>query len=182
MEDQQWLLLNFTLPKEPSRVRVSVWRKLKKKGSINIGQSMWILPVSDPHLLFFTAISEEITQNKGTAFLLTATFIKEINAPDVIELFNSARNEEYTEFLEKCEDFSDEIEKETTIENFSFGELEENEEEYKKLSEWLQKILERDFFSSSVGLQAKQQLGKCQQLLEEFSSKVYSSSEEEGAI
>lgn len=182
MEDQRWLLLNFTLPKEPSRVRVSVWRKLKKKGSINIGQSMWVLPVSDAHLLFFSEISEEITQNKGIAFLLSASFINEINAPDVKELFNSARNEEYNEFLEKCEDFYKEIEKETKIENFSFGELEENEEEYKKLKEWLQKIQERDFFSSPSGIQAEQQLGNCQQLLEEFSSKVYRLSEAEGAI
>ena len=31
MEHQEWLTINYSLPKEPSRVRVSVWRKLKKK-------------------------------------------------------------------------------------------------------------------------------------------------------
>jgi hypothetical protein len=182
VQNNAWLMLNYTLPKEPSRVRVSVWRKLKKKGSISIGQSMWILPISDNHLTFFREVSTEITQNKGTAFLLTSTFLTDTNKVDVIGLFNKARDEEYLEFLDKCEDFFKEIEKETAIENFSFGELEENEEEYKKLGEWLQKIVERDFFSSSLRIQAEQQVTNCQLLLEEFSNKVYSTSEDEGAI
>jgi hypothetical protein len=182
MEKPQWLLLNFTLPKEPSRVRVSVWRKLKKKGSISIGQSMWILPISEVHLAFFTELSSEITQNKGTAFLLSATFLPLDTAVDAIELFNQARDEEYKEFLEKCSDFFKEIEKETKVENFSFGELEENEEEYTKLAKWLQKIQERDFFSSQLRNKAEQRLHECSQLLEEFSTKIYSTCEKEGAI
>ncbi|WP_394699300.1 Chromate resistance protein ChrB [uncultured Sphaerochaeta sp.] len=178
----QWLMINFTLPKEPSRVRVSVWRKLKKKGSINIGQSMWILPINDAHLIFFQEIAQEISQNQGTAYLLKSTFLPEFNDVDVQGLFNSARNEEYKEFLDKGRDFFKEIEKETKIENFSFGELEENEEEYKKLVEWLQKIMDRDFFSSSLRFESEQKLQQCRLLLEEFSTKVYSSSEKEGAI
>ena len=31
MNDLEWLTINYTLPKEPSRTRVSVWRRLKKK-------------------------------------------------------------------------------------------------------------------------------------------------------
>ncbi|MEL7565756.1 MAG: Chromate resistance protein ChrB, partial [Dehalobacterium sp.] len=62
MNHKEWLMLNFTLPKEPSRVRVSVWRKLKKCGAVSIG-SMWVLPVSDYHISIFNEISNEITQN-----------------------------------------------------------------------------------------------------------------------
>ena len=32
MEKNEWIALNYTLPREPSRVRVSVWRHLKKIG------------------------------------------------------------------------------------------------------------------------------------------------------
>jgi hypothetical protein len=143
---------------------------------------MWILPISEEHLAFFTELSTEITQNKGTAFLLSATFLPQVNAVDAIELFNQARGEEYKEFLEKCTDFFKEIEKETKVENFSFGELEENEEEYTKLAEWLQKISQRDFFSSHLKDKAEQKLRDCFHLLEEFSTKIYSTCEKEGAI
>lgn len=41
MEHQEWLTINYSLPKEPSRVRVNVWRKLKKSGAAILGQSVW---------------------------------------------------------------------------------------------------------------------------------------------
>ncbi len=47
MSPTDWIVINYTLPREPSRVRVSLWRKLKKVGAINIQQSMWILPMTD---------------------------------------------------------------------------------------------------------------------------------------
>ena len=47
MEQNEWIVINYTLPREPSRVRVSLWRRLKKIGAVNIQQSMWILPLTD---------------------------------------------------------------------------------------------------------------------------------------
>ena len=61
MEHQEWLTINYTLPKEPSRVRVSVWRKLKKSGAVILGQSVWFLPMYDNNEAFFQKISAEIT-------------------------------------------------------------------------------------------------------------------------
>jgi hypothetical protein len=178
LAEKEWLMLNFTLPKEPSRVRVSVWRKLKKYGSVSIGQSMWLLPLSDKHIGIFNEISNEIMQNNGNAYIVKADFIDTVSSTDVINLFNKARDEEYEEFLDKCEDFFREIEKETAKENFSYGELEENEEEYNKLAEWLKKIITRDFFNAPQKNTSEQYLEKCQQLLDGFSDRVYKSNED----
>lgn len=173
IEQTEWLMLNFTLPKEPSRVRVSAWRKLKKSGSVNIGQSMWVLPLSDEHINIFTEISNDILQNNGEAYILRTIFISTGNAEDVAGIFNKARDEEYKEFLSKCEDFIREIEKETEKVNFNFAEIEENEDEYKKLKEWLEKINARDFFNSPLKKPSNEALEKCKRILEEFSNKVY---------
>lgn len=178
LPEKEWLMLNFSLPKEPSRVRVSVWRKLKKYGSVSIGQSMWLLPASDEHLAVFNEISREIIQNSGNAYIVKADFITAVDSSDIVGLFNKARDEEYEEFLDKCEDFFHEIEKETAKQNFTFGELEENEEEYNKLAEWLKKIIARDFFNAPQRNVSEQNLEKCKLLLEEFSDKVYQSNEE----
>jgi hypothetical protein len=178
LAEKEWLMLNFTLPKEPSRVRVSVWRKLKKYGSVSIGQSMWLLPLSDKNIGIFNEISNEITQNNGNAYIVKADFIDTVSSNDVVSMFNKARDEEYKEFLGKCEDFFGEIEKETARENFSFGELEENEEEFNKLAEWFKKIAVRDFFNAPQKAVSEQKLGKCKQLLDEFSDKVYESNED----
>lgn len=144
MNSIEWLILNFTLPKGPSRVRVSAWRKLKKSGSVNIGQSMWVLPLSDEHISVFTEISGDILQNNGEAYILKAGFISTGNTDDITSIFNRARDEEYKEFLGKCEDFFREIEKETEKRNFTFAEIEENESEHDKLEEWLRKITMRE--------------------------------------
>ena len=177
MSDMQWLMLNYTLPKEPSRVRVSVWRKLKKHGSVSIGQSMWILPASEEHLGVFNEISNEITQNNGSAYVLNANFITEISMDDIVNVFNKARDDEYQEFIDKCYDFFHEIEKETGRENFSYVELEENEDEYNKLEEWLKKIFIRDFFGSPLKKQAEQKLVECRNMLEDFSNTIYKSND-----
>lgn len=173
MKQTTWLMLNFTIPKEPSRVRVSAWRKLKKSGSVNIGQSMWILPMSDEHTAVFHEISGYILKNGGEAYILKAEFISTGNSEDIIAFFNAARDEEYKEFLGKCEDFVREIEKETKKENFNFAEVEENEDEYEKLDRWLKKISARDFFGASLKEPSIEALDKCNSMFHIFSEKVY---------
>lgn len=173
MEKMEWLMLNFTLPKEPSRVRVSVWRKLKKSGSVNIGQSMWLLPLTDKHEDVFREISNEILLNNGEAYILRSIFICTGNRTDIRDAFNTARDEEYKEFIDKCEDCQYEIDKETRKENFSFAEIEENERELHKLTDWLTAIGERDFFVASQKNRAVEELAKCQTRLNEYSNVVY---------
>lgn len=173
MEDREWLVLNYTLPKEPSRVRVSTWRKLKKCGSVNIGQSMWLLPLSNEHVEIFTEISNDVLINNGEAYMLKAAFISTGSSDGIIGAFNKARDEEYKEILEKCADFFREIKKETERENFSYAEVEENEYELNKIADWYKKIVARDFFDASLKTQANLELDKCKVLLDDFSNKVY---------
>lgn len=173
MDKIEWLMFNFTLPKEPSRVRVSVWRKLKKSGSVNIGQSMWLLPLTDKHEEAFREISNEILQNNGEAYILRSVFIDTGNKTDIRDVFNSARDEEYKEFIDKCEDCQHEIDKETKKGNFSFAEIEENERELHKLTDWLAAIGERDFFGASLKNCAAEELAKCRTVLDEYSGVVY---------
>lgn len=178
MNDKKWLVLNYVLPKEQSTARVSIWRKLKKSGSINIGQSMWALPVSDEHLETFQVISNEITEKSGSAYIAYADFINTGSNEEIESLFNKARDDEYKEFLEKCDDFFREIDKETERKNFTYIELEENEDEYDKLVEWLKKITLRDFFMAPLKEQATEGLHKCKQLLDQFSKQIYKLNEE----
>jgi hypothetical protein len=161
------------MPKEPSRVRVSVWRKLKRSGAVNIGQSIWALPVKDGHIDIFKEIVEEVKQNNGLAFIMKTNFLQEQNDKPIIDYFNNARNEEYKEFLDKCDDFHKEIYKEVEKNNYSFAEIEENEHELVKLSTWLEGILKRDFFQASMSEEAQNALSKCKETLEEYCSMVY---------
>ena len=70
MEYQEWLTINYTLPKEPSRVRVNVWRKLKKRGAVILGQSVWFLPANKENEVYLQKISSEILQNNGESYIM----------------------------------------------------------------------------------------------------------------
>jgi hypothetical protein len=140
---------------------------------------MWALPISEEHLETFNEISKEIIEKDGSAYIANADFINTGSNEDIVNLFNKARDEEYQEFLEKCDDYFYEIEKETERKNFTFIELEENEDEYNKLVEWLKKITLRDFFVAPLKEQAVERLQKCKQLLDGFSNRVYKANEEE---
>ena len=172
MDQHKWTAINYTLPREPSRVRVSVWRKLKKIGAVSIQQSMWILPSSDESSSLFKEVKDEVSRNGGEAFTL-AFSPDEDGERMIIDKFNAARDEEYGELFEQCEDFFKEIDKEIGRENFTFAEIEENEEELGKLKQWYGKIAARDIFCSPLREKAESMLSKCTELLDGFCDKVY---------
>lgn len=172
MEQNEWIAINYTLPREPSRTRVSIWRKLKKIGAVNIQQSMWILSSNDENYSLLNEIKNEVSRNSGEAFIITFS-ADEDGEKIIINKFNTARDEEYGELLEQCEEFFKEIDKETARKNFTFAEIEENEEEFNKLKQWYEKIALRDAFGSSLQEKAKSMLAKCEELLDGFCDRVY---------
>jgi uncharacterized protein YdbL (DUF1318 family) len=173
MTHQEWLTINYSLPKEPSRVRVSVWRKLKKSGAVILGQSVWFLPVNEENEVFLQKVSDEIIQSNGASYVMRMIPQDDSTSQRIVDAFNQARNEEYSELLERCDDMVSELEKESTSGKFTFAELEENEDELQKLSGWHQKITQRDFHSASLRLCADEKLAQCRARLETFSAEVY---------
>ena len=139
MEESEWIVLNYTLPREPSRIRVSLWRKLKKIGAVNIQQSMWLLPLTANNFSLLNEVKNEVIQNNGEAFVMKSS-VDEDGRRNIIVRFNAARDEEFQELIEESEKFIKEIDKEIARQNYSFAEIEENEEELSKLKQWYEKI------------------------------------------
>ena len=69
---------------------------------------------------------------------------------EIVAQFNAQSDEEYGEFIERCDDLHAELTKERGKNHYSFAELEENDAEVKKLKSWLSRIQTRDFFSASL--------------------------------
>lgn len=172
MDQNEWIAINYTLPREPSRARVSIWRKLKKIGAVSVWQSMWILSLNDENCKRLNEVKDEVFRNGGEAFVMSIS-VDGDGQKIIIEKFNAARDEEYGELLEQCEEFFKEIDKEITRKNFTFAEIEENEEELNKLRQWYEKIAARDSFGSPLQEKAISMLLKCTELLDDFCDKVY---------
>lgn len=173
MERYKWLVINYNLPTEPSRHRVATWRGLKKMGAVNIQQSMWILPEDEENYSALRRLSADIETNSGEAFLMKSEFFDEIHEQKVIKQFNCLRADEYAEFISECKKYLKEIEKEISIEKFTFPELEEEEAELEKLVSWYERIKKRDIFAAHEGAEAADMLCSIRDAFEGFSEMVY---------
>lgn len=68
----------------------------------------------------------------GETLLLETMGLDKKEAENIISRFNTERNEQYQEFLDKCDDYRAEIKKETENKHFTYAELQENDEDLKK--------------------------------------------------
>jgi hypothetical protein len=93
--------------------------------------------------------------------------------PEVHAAFQAARDDEYEEIVDKCQDFQAQVRKEYTANHFTYAELEENEVDLVKLRNWFARVRERDVFGAAGRDQAEQALAGCEQTLEEYAARVY---------
>jgi hypothetical protein len=168
----KWLFFLPQTPASPSSLRVLVWRRLQQAGAINVGAGAWVLPHTREHEQTFEKLLKEIEQQGGSAYSLEAT-ASEKTETRLIERFQSERAQDYQEFGERCQEFLQEIEKETGVRKFTFAELEENEQDLLKLTRWLRKIQQRDFFRNEASQEATEQIARCRVALHAFTTAVY---------
>ncbi len=166
-----WLLLIYRVPPEPTRLRSTVWRRIKSLGAIYLQNSVAALPASPANERALRKLRREITDMSGTAMLMSCSVLA--GEAEVRASFQAARNDEYEEIVDKCEDFLRQVQKEYDENHFTYAELEENEVDLVKLKNWFAKIIERDVFGASGRAACEQFLDRCEQSLEAYAARVY---------
>jgi DNA-binding transcriptional regulator PaaX len=126
-----WLLLVYRVPSEPTRLRAAVWRRIKSLGAIYLQNSVAALPASTAAERSLRMLRNEILEMSGTAMLLSCAVLS--GEAEIKSAFTAARDDEYEEIVDKCQDFLAEVEQEYTDSHFSYAELEENEVDLLKL-------------------------------------------------
>ena len=168
---EDWLLLVYRVPSEPSRLRSAVWRRLKSLGAIYLQNSVAALPASPATERSLRKLRREILVLMGTAVLLSCAVLA--GEQDVRNAFQAARNDEYEEIVDRCQDFLHQVQKEYTESHFTYAELEENEVDLVKLRNWLAKVVERDAFNAEGRPDAEKALAECEQSLEAYAARVF---------
>jgi len=171
-----WLVLIYRVPSEPTRLRATVWRRLKALGAVYLQNSAATLPRTPANERALRKLQREIVGMDGTGVLLDAAVMA--GDQSVLSTFQAARTDEYEEIVDRCEGFLAEVEKEYAKAHFTYAELEENEVDYTKLVNWLEKVKSRDRFTAPGRAEAEAALGKCEQVLEEYAARVYAEESE----
>jgi len=178
MAVKHWMLLAYKVPPEPASKRIALWRRIKSLGAVYLQAGVCLLPKTDDHVRRLKMIENEIAGMEGEAILLEATGLNRAQEEKLLARFDADRNEAYREFLERCDAFEAEINRESAAGKFTFAELEENDEDLKKLTGWHEKISKLDFHGASLATRAKERLAECEALLDTFAHQVFEAHEE----
>ena len=178
MAVKAWLLLTYKVPPEPAKKRIALWRKIKGLGAVYLQNGICLLPKTDDHVRRLKMIANEIAEIGGEAVLLETVGLDRAQEGKLVARFNVDRNEAYQEFLEQCAGFEAEIARESAAGKFTYAELEENDEDLKKLRTWLDKIRKLDFHGASLGKEAGKRLAQCEGLLDAYAQQVFDAQDE----
>jgi hypothetical protein len=132
-----WILLTYTLPSEPSARRVYLWRKLKRLGAITVFDAVWVLPETPYTHEQFQWLAVEIQELGGEAMFWKAQAELAGQEEVLIGQFQNQVEEIYRALLERMDQ--------------ELIEVGVAAQEY-------QQIRHKDYFQSTVGLQIRARL------------------------
>jgi hypothetical protein len=97
MASLPWILLSSRLPREPSRLRLAIWRRLKRLGAVLIHDAVWMLPADAKTQEAFEWLAEEIEEQGGTAWVWEAVGLSAAQDRAAVESFRREADARYAE-------------------------------------------------------------------------------------
>lgn len=178
MVSLSWLLLTYKVPPEPATKRVALWRRVKGMGAVYLQNGVCLLPKTDDHIRRLKMIENDVSKMGGEAVILETVALDRAQEEKVVARFQADRDDQYREFLGRCDDFEKEIAKEVAINKFTYAELEEEDTDLKKLKGWLEKIRKLDFYGAPLAEHAAARLQACEELLDNYAQRVFDAHDE----
>jgi len=156
-EKARWLILIYNLPREPSRHRVAVWRKLKSLGAIYLQDGAAALPEDAVTREQLEWLQLRVREAGGRATLWEALPNTVAENRELVEAFRAAREEGYGEVIERAE----RIRRKAALGADRASLL----EEIAKLEREFRAERRRDYFRSPLRIEAAQALRAARRML-----------------
>ena len=171
--NHDWIILAYTLPSEPSRKRVAIWRRLRKLGAVYLNEGFWFLPNTATMAKTVTNLISEVEHQEGTASAFIATDLQPDQKARLQARFNQARDGEYAELRRQCERFLAHVARESKTGNFDFSQVEELEEDLEKRVRLFGQIGERDVFGSAERETVERMVEECKEAMARYTEQAY---------
>ncbi|MEO3779487.1 Chromate resistance protein ChrB [Micromonospora sp. B11E3] len=94
-----WVLLAYRIPREPSRPRIAVWRKLERLGVARLGDGLVALPADARTREQFDWLAEEIGEAGGSATVWLSVPSTLAQEREIVVAMRDARAAEYQAVL-----------------------------------------------------------------------------------
>jgi hypothetical protein len=93
--ESAWVLLAYRMPREPSTPRITVWRKLRRIGAVQLVDGLVTLPANAATVEAFDWLADEVVEAGGEAWTWRATTSKQQDRA-LRQQLKEAAVEEYT--------------------------------------------------------------------------------------
>ncbi len=100
---QEWVLLSYRIPRDPSTPRIAVWRKLKDLGVAQIGDGLVALPNDARTKEHLEWVAASVIEADGEAIVWIATPSGRRNSSKLAQEMRESRDTEYGELLADIE-------------------------------------------------------------------------------
>ena len=157
----RWLILVYQLPREPSRYRVAVWRKLRTLGALYLQDGAVALPEDAVTREQLEWLQLRVREAGGEATLWESKPATLAEEKALVEAFRSAREEAYANIISEAERVRRKAE---------MGGGKALGEELRKLERELRAERRRDYFRSPMRKEAASALKAAREALRESAS------------
>lgn len=96
-----WLILLLSLPPRPSSLRVRAWRRLRALGAVPLKSGAYLLPDTGDRYEQFQWLAQDVQRDGGDATLLRVDRVENLQQPDLVRLFQEARNHDYAALADR---------------------------------------------------------------------------------
>jgi hypothetical protein len=158
-----WVVFSYSLPSAPrSSPRVAVWRRLRTLGAASPKDGVHVLPARDECVEAFQWLGQEVEQAKGSALVMRVERFEGLSDPQVIDLFQRARKQDYGELDTQAAQL------ERSIAGKKRGRAEDltrARDTLEKLRRWYADIARIDFFDCPDGIRVSSRLARIAHML-----------------
>ncbi len=133
-ETPSWVLLIYKIPREPTALRATVWRKLKRLGALLLHDAVWLLPATPWTREQMQWLAVEIFELGGEAYVWESRELLVGQEQALVQQFQARVDTVYQEIL---------------------AELEQEDADLLALSRKYQHTRTQDYFHSVLGQQVR---------------------------
>lgn len=159
----------YDIPSEPSRLKVRLWRDFKRIGAIYPPMSVCIIPDNKQNEHEIQRIINRVFKD-GRLMRIRGKSVGENDQTNILHMFRTARDKQYEEILEECQEFIDEIYLNIKSKKTTQEEAEEMEESLNGLKRWFDRVKTLDWGQkSNAAIKIEKSLEKCEEVMNKFS-------------
>jgi hypothetical protein len=156
-----WVVFSYSLPtKAVSSPRVALWRRVRRLGAISPAGGVQVLPARDECVEAFQWLAQEIRQAKGEAVVMRVEQFEGLTDQQLIDLFNSARADEYKEIESQIAEFEKILGRRIKPDDVPV-----HREAHAKLHRRYAEIARVDYFNSPAGSRVASRLARIKDTL-----------------